>query len=123
MYEAWLETAIAEYGFVVGALNYIFTNDNDMAVMNMKYLAHDTLTDIITFDYSEGNVLAGDVFISTDRVVENAKHYEVDEKEEMRRVMAHGVLHLMGFNDKSTEEKSQMKMMENKFIKMFHVEQ
>jgi len=94
-----------------------------MAVMNMKYLAHDTLTDIITFDYSEGNVLAGDVFISTDRVVENAKHYEVDEKEELRRVMAHGVLHLMGFNDKSTEEKSQMKMMENKFIKMFHVEQ
>ena len=81
--------------------------------MNQKYLNHNTYTDIITFDYSEDNRLSGDIFISTDRVQENASMYNVDFQDELKRVIAHGVLHLCGYKDKTKMEKEKMREMEN----------
>ena len=122
-YRSWLTKAIVEQNYNLGALTYVFMNDRELLEINRKYLDHDTYTDIITFDYTEGNTLSGDVFISSERVKENAEHYGVEADVEMRRVMAHGVLHLMGFKDKTKEDKRLMRERENKFMEMFHVEQ
>lgn len=122
-YRTWLTKAIVEQNYDLGMLVYVFMDDGQLLEMNRKYLGHDTYTDIITFDYTEGNTLSGDIFISSDRVRDNAKKYDVKMSAEMRRVMAHGVLHLMGYKDKTEEEKKLMRGMENKFMEMFHVEQ
>lgn len=98
-------------------------SDGELLEMNREYLNHDTFTDIISFDYTIGQTLSGDIFISSDRVKENAKLYKVKESFEMQRVMAHGVLHLMGYKDKSQAEKEGMRKEEDKFLEMFHVEQ
>ena len=122
-YRNWLQNTIATHGFTIGPLAYIFMNDDELLLLNRKYLNHDTLTDIITFDYTEGKMLSGDIFISSDRVNENAKIFGDSFGNEMRRVMAHGALHLMGFNDKTQEEQLEMRKEEDKFLNMFHVEQ
>ena len=122
-YGSWIERAVGERNFLLGTLTYVFMSDDELLEMNRKYLNHDTFTDIITFDYSEGNTISGDIFISSDRVKENAERYGVNEASEMRRVMAHGALHLMGYKDKTEEEKRLMREEENRFMEMFHVEQ
>nr|WP_298996142.1 rRNA maturation RNase YbeY [uncultured Allomuricauda sp.] len=119
----WINRIITEESLVVGKLDYIFCDDDRLLSINQQYLGHDTYTDIITFDYTEGNVISGDIFISTDRVRENSKTFQVDEQEELLRVMSHGILHLAGYGDKSEEEIVLMRAKEEEKIKMFHVEQ
>ncbi len=87
--------------------------------MNKEYLNHNYFTDVITFDYTEGDVVSGDVFISIDQVRENALVYGVPEEDELRRVMVHGILHLMGFNDASKEEKDTMRELENEALNLW----
>ncbi|MDT0606266.1 rRNA maturation RNase YbeY [Croceitalea rosinachiae] len=122
-YSDWISRIIAKEKAVLGELNYIFCNDTYLLNVNEQYLGHDTFTDIITFDYVEGNTISGDIFISIERVIENAAKYEVGFAVELQRVMSHGVLHLLGYNDKAEEEQTLMKSKENEMMELFHVEQ
>ncbi|MCJ7466571.1 MAG: rRNA maturation RNase YbeY [Maribacter sp.] len=122
-YADWISRVITSEGFQVGTVSYIFCSDTYLLGLNTKFLEHDTLTDIITFDYSAGNEVAGDIFISIDRVSENAVRYKEDFNDELRRVMVHGILHLMGYNDKIKSEKDRMRAKETEKMRMFHVEQ
>ncbi len=97
-------------------LNIIFCSDNYLLKMNKKYLNHDYFTDVITFDYSENNKLSGDIFISIETVKENALQYYVDFSDELERVILHGVLHLIGYNDKSEKEKKIMREKEDFYM-------
>lgn len=119
----WISRVLVSEDARLSHLDYIFCNDEYLGEMNQKYLGHDTYTDIITFDYSEGDMISGDVFISVDRVRENSIKFDVDFREELLRVMAHGVLHLVGYSDKSETEIAEMRVKENEKVKMFHVEQ
>ena len=119
----WLSRVVESEGYSLSALTYIFCNDQYLLGLNQTYLSHDTLTDIITFDYVEGTSVSGDIFISVDRLKENAAIFKVSFEEERLRVMAHGLLHLMGYKDKTTEDQLVMSNKENEKIKMFHVEQ
>ncbi|WP_298505585.1 rRNA maturation RNase YbeY [uncultured Maribacter sp.] len=123
IYEDWLLRILQSEGFLLGSLEYIFCGDAYLLKINQDYLNHDTYTDIITFDYTEGRIVGGDVFISVERVKENADQYEVDFINELQRVMAHGLLHLLGYKDKSKVEAALMRAKEEEKIKMFHVEQ
>ena len=105
----------------IGSLNYIFTTDEALLEINRKYLKHNTYTDIITFNYNEGKKINGDVFISVERVRENAKKFGVDFEEELRRVMIHGVLHLCGYRDKKKADAELMRKKENQSLKAFAV--
>jgi rRNA maturation RNase YbeY len=100
----------------LGDISIIFVSDQYLLEMNQKYLNHDYFTDIITFDYCEDNVISGDLFISVDRVKENADSFNVDELTEIHRVMIHGVLHLCGYKDKTEEEENNMRLLENKYL-------
>lgn len=122
-YEAWIDSILASEGFNTGEINYIFCTDEYLHEINVKYLDHDTLTDIISFDYTENQVVSGDIFISIDRVKENATDFDVAFDLELLRVMAHGVLHYCGYKDKSEAEEILMRQKEDEKIKMFHVEQ
>ncbi len=119
----WIKRVVGSEGFDVGELVYIFCDDVYLLEINQKYLNHDTYTDIITFDYSEGEVIGGDVFISVDRVRENSKVFGVSFYNELLRVLAHGALHLMGYKDKLDDDAAIMRRKEDEKIKMFHVEQ
>ncbi|MEM8847907.1 MAG: rRNA maturation RNase YbeY [Bacteroidota bacterium] len=119
----WISRIITDEDFEVGKLDFIFCHDDKLLSINVEYLKHDTYTDIITFDYTEGKIISGDIFISTDRIEENAELFSVDKHEELLRVMSHGILHLMGYGDKSEEEIEIMRSKEEEKIKMFHVEQ
>tara|TARA_R110002012_G_scaffold66614_2_gene174145 strand:- start:18686 stop:19105 length:420 start_codon:yes stop_codon:yes gene_type:complete len=121
-YADWINRVVDSEGFSVGQIDYIFCTDDYLLKLNKDYLNHDTFTDIITFDYTEGKIISGDIFISTDRVQDNAKKFDVEFSNELRRVMIHGILHLAGFGDKSKEEKDIMRLKEDEKIKMFHVE-
>ena len=113
----WIRAVAAEEGFKIAALNYILCSDDYLHQINVTYLKHDTFTDIITFDHSEKNdTIAGDIFLSTDRVIENAQAFKVNELEEMCRVLVHGALHLMGYTDKSKASKSTMTTKENYYL-------
>ena len=118
----WISEVITSEGKEEGEINYIFCDDNYLLALNKKFLNHDTLTDIITFDNSLGNLLSADIFISSERVADNAIDFKVAFKEELRRVLVHGVLHLCGYKDKSDEEQELMTIKENEKLKMFHVE-
>ncbi len=122
-YIQWIGKVLESEEYDLGDLNYIFCDDNYLLEINKKYLDHDTLTDIITFDYTDNKVLSGDIFISIERVRENAAMLDVDVKNELLRVMAHGLLHLMGFNDKNESDIVLMRKKEEEKINMFHVEQ
>ena len=122
-YVDWINRVIVSEGFSAGQIDYIFCSDDYLLELNKEYLNHDTFTDIITFDYRDGNTISGDIFISTDRVEDNAKKYDVAFSNELKRVMSHGVLHLAGYGDKSNKEKRIMREKEEEKIKMFHVEQ
>ena len=114
----WISVVIDSENCRLGEISYIFCDDDYLLEINQQYLDHDTLTDIISFDYSVGKELHGDVFISVDRVKENAENFEVAFEEEMSRVMIHGVLHYCGYKDKTETEKSAMRGKEDFYIKM-----
>ncbi|SIS38394.1 rRNA maturation RNase YbeY [Zobellia uliginosa] len=122
-YRRWLEKLIESEQGSLEQLDYIFCSDEELLDMNQKYLSHDTYTDILTFDYTEDKAIAGDIFISVDRVKDNAQDLNTEFEEELRRVMAHGVLHLFGYKDKTDEEASLMRTKEEEKMVMFHVEQ
>lgn len=111
----WLATIIESENKSLEHLNIIFCSDDYLYRINVDYLGHDTLTDIITFPY-QSDPIEGDLFISVDRLKDNAQTYQTPFHRELLRVMAHGVLHLIGFSDKSPEEKLIMTSMENKYM-------
>ena len=119
---AWLSSVIDSEDKEEGEINYIFCDDNYLLKLNKKFLNHDTLTDIITFDNSMGNLLSADIFISTERVADNANDFKVSFEEELRRVLIHGILHLCGYKDKSEDEQRLMTAKEDEKLRMFHVE-
>lgn len=121
--KTWLSEVIQRRGMSVGNINYLFCNDEYLLGINQRYLNHDTYTDIITFDYVAGNLLSGDIMISIDRVGENAAKFGVPFEQELRRVIVHGVLHLLGQGDKSDEEAREMRRLEEGALSLFHEEQ
>lgn len=112
----WIHSAIEDKGFVPGTLNYIFCSDDYLLSINKQYLNHDTYTDIITFDYAKGKIVSGDIFISIDRVKENATKFHKTFENELCRVIIHGVLHLCGLKDKSTEDSHHMRAEEDFYL-------
>ena len=122
-YSDWISRVIHFENSSTGDLNYIFCDDNYLHNINLQYLNHDTYTDIITFDYSDQGLISGDIFISLERVTDNANIFNVPVTEELQRVMIHGVLHMLGYSDKTDEDKRLMRMKENQLIQLFHVEQ
>jgi rRNA maturation RNase YbeY len=115
--KSWIKDLVKEQGFKLGELSYIFLNDEGLHKINLEYLKHDTYTDIITFDNSEDeDVIEGDIFISVERIAENAKKFKVDFEIELTRVMAHGVLHLCGYLDKKPDDVKLMREMEDKYV-------
>lgn len=115
---SWVAYCIKKHHKKPGTLNFIFCSDEFLYAMNIKYLNHKTLTDIITFDYSEKSIISGDIFISIDRVRENAKLLKNSIKDELHRVMIHGVLHLCGYSDKKAADKEKMTKAENKYLSL-----
>lgn len=118
----WLTQVILSENKKEGDINYIFCDDDYLVQINEQYLDHDTLTDIISFDYSVGNELHGDIFISVERVADNAIDFSVTFDEELKRVLVHGVLHYCGYKDKTDQDEEIMRKKENEKIQMFHVE-
>ena len=122
-YPEWLVSVATQHGKNISDITYIFTTDDRVLALNKKYLKHDYFTDILTFDRSEGHVLSGDVYISLDRVKENAEQFNVSFENELRRVMVHGILHMIGLKDKNEEQKRHMRDAENAAMELFHVKQ
>ena len=121
-YEDWISRIIESEGFDEGEINYIFCDDEYLHKINVEYLDHDTLTDIISFDYTVGNLIQGDIFVSVERVQDNANDLNVSFGEELKRVLSHGVLHYCGYKDKSPEDEALMRSKEEEKMQMFHVE-
>lgn len=115
---AWIKKVATEYGKKVGEIAYIFCNDDKILEVNRQYLQHDYYTDIITFDYTEDNVISGDIFISLDTVKSNSVEQGTEYDEELHRVIIHGILHLCGINDKGEGERAIMEAAENKALAM-----
>lgn len=115
---AWIKSVAASYGKKVGDIAYIFCNDEKILEVNKEYLQHDYYTDIITFDYCEGNVISGDLFISLDTVKSNSELVDATYEQELHRVIIHGILHLCGINDKGEGEREIMEAAENKALSM-----
>ena len=114
----WITTTITEENYQTDYVDYIFCDDNYLGKINYKYLKHKTLTDIITFNYNDGNLISGDIFISIERVRENANAYSDSFRNELHRVMIHGVLHLCGYNDKTNDEKAIMRQKEDYYLSL-----
>lgn len=115
---SWIEMALKKETQNTHCLNYIFCSDSFLSELNVKYLNHDTLTDIITFDYSDDLNLSGDIYISIDRVKENSSKYKTSFAEELNRVMIHGVLHLCGYKDKTKTAKKLMTAKEDYYLSL-----
>ena len=116
MVTKWLKQVVLDLGYSVGDLTYIFCSDEYLKEINSKYLKHDYYTDIVTFDYREGDRISGDMFISVDRVAENAILFECDINDEFLRVIVHGLLHLLRFDDSCDEERMIIRNKENECI-------
>ena len=116
---AWLKKLAESYGKQVGEIAYIFCDDEKILEVNRQFLQHDYYTDIITFDYDEGDVISGDIFISLDTVRSNSEQFHTDYEQEFYRVMAHGVLHLCGINDKGPGEGAIMEEAENNALALW----
>ena len=114
----WIKTITEKEKHNVGTINYVFCTDDELLEINIKHLNHNTLTDIITFDYTEGKTINSDIFISIERVLENSKKFKVTFDEEFHRVLIHGVLHLCGYKDKSKADAELMRKKENASIKL-----
>lgn len=113
---SWISLMIETEGFKLEEINYIFCDDNYLHKINVEFLNHDTLTDIISFDYSVGKILQGDIYISVERVKENAKEFKQTFSDELHRVMIHGVLHYCGYKDKLESELVEMRRKENLYL-------
>ena len=111
--EKWISNIILKHDCEEGEINYVFCDDEYLHKLNLEFLKHDTLTDIISFDNSLGKLINGDIFISIERVADNANDFKVSFLEELQRVMIHGVLHYVGFKDKTDEDKKEMTKQEN----------
>lgn len=124
--KASIKTIAHDFGKKLGSVNYVFMSDEELLKVNQDVLKHDYYTDIITFDYSENNKIDCEILISLDRVRENSAKFAQPFSTELLRVMLHGILHVVGFRDKSKNEKEEMRKMENQYIKkhntLFHVE-
>ena len=115
---AWIKAVAAEYGRRVGEVGYMFVSDEKILEVNREYLGHDYYTDIITFDYDEGDRINGDIVISLDTVRSNAELFGKEYQDELHRVIIHGILHLCGINDKGPGEREQMEAAENRALAM-----
>ncbi len=122
-YSEWLSQVIMSEGKKEGDINFILCDDDYLHKINLEYLDHDTLTDVISFDYCVGNELHGDIFISIERVRENAVEFAVPFNDELLRVMVHGILHYCGYGDKTEVDEKIMREKEEEKMIMFHVEQ
>ena len=112
----WIKETIHSEGKKSGEISFIFCSDNYLLEVNKKYLNHDYFTDIITFDYVENNIISGDIFISCDRVKENAKEFDKTFENELSRIIIHGVLHLLGYKDKVKKDKLLMTQKEDFYL-------
>jgi len=112
----WIKESAANEGYKIGDINYIFCDDEYLLQINKDYLQHDYYTDVIGFQYSEGKELSGDIYISVERIEDNAQQNEVDFKNELARVVIHGILHFMNYKDKSEEESKKMRELESQYI-------
>lgn len=119
----WVLRVINSKGYKLGNIVYAFFNDEDLKDLNIKFLNHDYYTDVISFDETTDQVVSGNIAVSVDRVKENAAQIGVDFEEELHRVMIHGVLHFIGFNDKTSSEKKEIREQEALALSMFHVKQ
>ena len=115
----WINNVIKEEEMIIGELVYVLCNDEYLLKKNIQFLNHNTLTDVITFDYSDDNIISGDILISTERVVENAKIFNVNYLTELHRVMVHGLLHLLGYKDKIEKDANIMREKENYYLNKF----
>ena len=115
----WINSVLKEEGMIIGELVYILCNDEYLLKKNIQFLNHNTLTDVITFDYSKDKIISGDILISTERVVENAKIFNVNYLTELHRVMVHGLLHLLGYKDKIEKDANIMRQKENYYLNKF----
>jgi probable rRNA maturation factor len=115
----WINNVIKEEEMIIGELVYVLCNDEYLLKKNIQFLNHNTLTDVITFDYSEKKIISGDILISTERVVENAKIFNVNYLTELHRVMVHGLLHLLGYKDKNKKDANTMREKENYYLNKF----
>ena len=116
----WLKSVIESEGFELLEINYIFCNDKYLHKINVEYLEHDTLTDIITFDNSEEDqLIEGDIFVSIERIIDNTKDFNTTFEQEFKRVIVHGVLHLCGYFDKTDEDEKQMRDKEDYYIRLW----
>ncbi len=111
-----LNKVIEKEGKISGDLNFIITNDERLREINIQFLEHDYYTDVITFNYNNGDIINGEVYVSLERVIENASNYKVSFDSEILRVLIHGVLHLVGYNDLVSDEKARMKEMEDHWL-------
>jgi len=118
----WINDVITSESYVLGEVNYTFCDDEYLHKINLEFLKHNTLTDIITFDNTIGTTIYSDIFISVERVRDNANDFKVSFEEELKRVIIHGVLHLCGYKDKSEDDAKLMRTKENEKIAMFHME-
>lgn len=114
----WISAIIFRHNKKLGKINYLFCSDQMVYDMNLRFLNHDTLTDIITFDYVNGNLISGDITISIDRVGENATLFDTSFEHELHRVIIHGVLHLLGFKDKTPDDAAIMRAKENESLQI-----
>ncbi|MEE2801524.1 MAG: rRNA maturation RNase YbeY [Bacteroidota bacterium] len=121
VYNKWLSAVIASENKALDKIDFVFCSDDYLHEMNKQFLDQDTFTDIITFDYCEENRLSGEIYISTDRVADNAQVFNVNFEQELHRVLVHGILHLCGYKDKSPQEIDLMRSKEEEKMNMFHV--
>ena len=115
----WINNVIKEEEMIIGELVYVLCNDEYLLKKNIQFLNHNTLTDVITFDYSDDKIISGDILISTERVVENAKIFNVNYLTELHRVIVHGLLHLLGYKDKIEKDADTMREKENYYLNKF----
>ncbi|MFD1161335.1 rRNA maturation RNase YbeY [Hwangdonia seohaensis] len=114
---SWISQTISTEGLKEDDINYVFCDDAYLHKLNVEFLNHDTLTDIISFDYSVGKIIQGDIFISVERVADNAKDFNTPFEEELHRVIIHGILHYCGYKDKTEEDAKEMRNKENHYLK------
>lgn len=119
-WQNWIESAVREEGFETDNINYIFCSDDYLLQINIQYLQHDYYTDVIGFQYSEGKRLSGDIYISIDRITENAVENSVSFEKELARVMIHGILHFMNYKDKEDKDVIEMRKAEDKYLAFFN---
>lgn len=117
----WITDTILAEGFKLEEINYVFCDDEYLHKLNLEFLSHDTLTDIISFDYSMGKTIQGDIFISVERVADNANDYGVDFTQELNRVIIHGILHYCGYKDKTEADEKIMRFKENHYLEVLNL--